>query len=81
MGITVPDDALEQVVESFLARFRAGERPSIEERARRERSYAVGSGDSSADRSRSASGAKSAPLGQQTLPHTGSSIISAKYAG
>jgi hypothetical protein len=35
MGITVPDDALEQVVESFLARFRTGERPSIEEYAAR----------------------------------------------
>src|SRR5208282_3941772 len=35
MGITVPDDALELVVESFLARFRAGERPSIEEYAAR----------------------------------------------
>ena len=35
MGITAPDDALEQVVESFLVRFRAGERPNIEEYAAR----------------------------------------------
>jgi serine/threonine protein kinase len=35
MSVTPPDDALEAVVESFLARFRSGERPSFEEYAAR----------------------------------------------
>lgn len=35
MGIARPDDALEVVVESYLARFRSGERPSFEEYAAR----------------------------------------------
>jgi serine/threonine protein kinase len=35
MENTVPDDVLEEVVESFLVRYRAGERPSFEEYAAR----------------------------------------------
>jgi len=41
MDIATPDDALEMVVESYLARFRSGERPSFEEYAARYPELAV----------------------------------------